>query len=159
MSCKVCQKTHFTVAKVRRVLTNPSAHFTGHNDRSRLDLEWIAAATGISLKRGINSMAEDYYFFLDCRYLDYVGSCHFGKHQVAGDKARPYIAKVRNGKPVGVVTCDDDLNSEKVVSDQEFYKGGIEHYVRLDGLLDAYNLLDGDFNVPCADEVKALWRM
>ena len=107
--------------------------------------------------RGLDNSRSGYYFFLDCRHLNFEGKFPFGPYQVKGIQAQTHVATVRSGKIVSMAICNQDLERPGHEPIDKFAKIP-EHLVPLESFLCAYDLLAPDeFTPKCTELLKVLW--
>ncbi len=157
MGCPDCKKTHFTVSKIRRAFIDPSLVADGPSDKRKLDLSWVARETGLQLERGPDGSRDGFYFFLDCRYLNFEGKCPYGPDTVKGIQASTHIATVHEGLVVSVAVCNQDLRRTDFEPVAPFARTPM-HLVKFEDFLAAYDhLAPGEFTPQCIDHLMGLW--
>lgn len=158
-----CRKAnHFSITSLRRVLRNPDLSEVSNSDKCLVDLSWISKKTGVELIRGLDchDLAPKNYFFLDCRFFGYEGTCSFNGNEVRGDNA-PHLMGVKRQnnnlfvlKTNATLTTDDATSIPGVSSFRKMH----QHFVPLDDFLEAYLLLsESDFTRNCAVAIKEQW--
>lgn len=136
---------------------DPSLAAVAVTNKRRLDLNRVAVQTGVHLARGLDASRDGYYFFLDCRYVDFEGRCPFSPYQVKGIQAHPHVATVRSGEISSMAVCNQDLARTGHEPVDKFAKMPL-HLVPLDAFLSPFDLLAlNEFTPQCIKHIKEMW--